>query len=202
VRQKAASQTNQPKLALLAIPAQPDVFTKVKAEIDKMVAELQTQQKDTDIEEVEKQDLSAVSSQNEFVSMSQHKCQDICDFLVKHCEFEVSQRTFATICSNLRLFLTICQAAFAKFCFSHCICDDSHNLTSFSHAYEYQSNDIIDINICIFLMHTSTNDIIVVLIDAVRNNCVVLCCAQGRLEAGWRLEAAWLEAGWRAGGIT
>jgi hypothetical protein len=64
VRQKAASQTNQPKLALLAIPAQPDVFTKVKAEIDKMVAELQTQQKDTDIEEVEKQDLSAVSSQN------------------------------------------------------------------------------------------------------------------------------------------
>ncbi len=103
MRQKAASQTNQPKLALLAIPAQPDVFTKVKAEIDKMVAELQTQQKDTDIEEVEKQDLSAVSSQNEFVSMSQHKCQDICDFLVKHCEFEVSQRTFATIC----LFLTI-----------------------------------------------------------------------------------------------
>ena len=139
---------------------------------------------------------------SEFVSMSQHKCQDICDFLVKHCEFEVSQRTFATICSNLRLFLTICQAAFAKFCFSHCICDDSHNLTSFSHAYEYQSNDIIDINICIFLMHTSTNDIIVVLIDAVRNNCVVLCCAQGRLEAGWRLEAAWLEAGRRAGGIT
>ncbi len=98
MRQKAASQTNQPKLALLAIPAQPDVFTKVKAEIDKMVAELQTQQKDeiehcdncigsfdnnkrettaaydkkesndggsnTDIEEVEKQDLSAVSSQN------------------------------------------------------------------------------------------------------------------------------------------
>ena len=46
MRQKAASQTNQPKLALLAIPAQPDVFTKVKAEIDKMVAELQTQQKD------------------------------------------------------------------------------------------------------------------------------------------------------------
>ena len=64
MRQKAASQTNQPKLALLAIPSQPDVFTKVKAEIDKMVAELQTQQKDTDIEEVEKQDLSAVSRQN------------------------------------------------------------------------------------------------------------------------------------------
>ena len=98
MRQKAASQTDQPKLALLAIPAQPDVFTKVKAEIDKMVAELQTQ--DTDIEEVEKQDLSAVSSQNEFVSMSQHKCQDICDFLVKHCEFEVSQLTFASFKSR------------------------------------------------------------------------------------------------------
>lgn len=46
VLQKAAGQTNQPKLALLAISAQLDVFTKVKAEIDKMVAELQNQQKD------------------------------------------------------------------------------------------------------------------------------------------------------------
>lgn len=46
VLQQAAARTNQPKLALLAISAQLDVFTKVKAEIDKMVAELQTQQKD------------------------------------------------------------------------------------------------------------------------------------------------------------
>jgi len=46
VLQHAAARTNQPKLALLAISAQLDVFTKVKAEIDKMVAELQTQQKD------------------------------------------------------------------------------------------------------------------------------------------------------------
>jgi len=46
VLQKAASQTNQPKLALIAISAQLDAFTKVKEEIDKMVAELQNQQKD------------------------------------------------------------------------------------------------------------------------------------------------------------
>lgn len=46
VLQKAARETNQPKLALIAISAQLDVFTKVKEEIDKMVAELQTQQKD------------------------------------------------------------------------------------------------------------------------------------------------------------
>jgi len=46
VLQKAARDTNQPKLALIAISAQLDVFTKVKEEIDKMVAELQTQQKD------------------------------------------------------------------------------------------------------------------------------------------------------------
>jgi len=38
VLQQAAARTNQPKLALLAISAQLDVFTKVKAEIDKMVA--------------------------------------------------------------------------------------------------------------------------------------------------------------------
>lgn len=44
--QKAARETNQPKLALIAISAQLDVFTKVKEEIDKMVAELQAQQKD------------------------------------------------------------------------------------------------------------------------------------------------------------
>jgi hypothetical protein len=46
VLQRAAAQHNQPKLALIAISAQLDVFTKVKAEIDKMVAELQVQQKD------------------------------------------------------------------------------------------------------------------------------------------------------------
>jgi len=46
VLQKAARDTNQPKLALIAISAQLDVFTKVKEEIDKMVAELQAQQKD------------------------------------------------------------------------------------------------------------------------------------------------------------
>jgi len=46
VLQKAARQNNQPKLALIAISAQLDVFTKVKVEIDKMVAELQNQQKD------------------------------------------------------------------------------------------------------------------------------------------------------------
>jgi len=46
VLQQAAARTNQPKLALLAISAQLDVFTKVKAEIDKMVAALQAQQKD------------------------------------------------------------------------------------------------------------------------------------------------------------
>jgi len=46
VLQKAAGRTNQPKLALLAISAQLDVFTKVKAEIDKMVVELNAQQKD------------------------------------------------------------------------------------------------------------------------------------------------------------
>ncbi len=65
------------------------------------------------------------------------------------------------------------------------VCLFSHKTFACSHAYKYQSNDII-----------------VVLIDVVRNNCVVPYCAQGRLEAGWRLEAAWLEAGRRAGGIT
>jgi hypothetical protein len=46
VLQRAASVNNQPKLALIAISAQLDAFTKVKVEIDKMVAELQNQQKD------------------------------------------------------------------------------------------------------------------------------------------------------------
>lgn len=44
--QKAAGANNSPQLALIAISAQLDVFTKVKAEIDKMVAELHAQQKD------------------------------------------------------------------------------------------------------------------------------------------------------------
>lgn len=46
VLRKAAAEFNQPKLALIAISAQLDVFTKVKELIDKMVAEMQTQQKD------------------------------------------------------------------------------------------------------------------------------------------------------------
>jgi len=46
VLRKAATEFNQPKLALIAISAQLDVFTKVKELIDKMVAEMQTQQKD------------------------------------------------------------------------------------------------------------------------------------------------------------
>jgi chromosome segregation ATPase len=41
-----ASKSGAPALAMLAIRAQLDAFTKVKAEIDKMVAELQQQQKD------------------------------------------------------------------------------------------------------------------------------------------------------------
>lgn len=44
--QKLAARTNSPKLALLAISAQLDAFTKVKAAIDKMVAQLKTQQSD------------------------------------------------------------------------------------------------------------------------------------------------------------
>jgi len=46
VLQKLVSQSNSPKVAMLAISAQLDAFTKVKAAIDKMVAELKTQQKD------------------------------------------------------------------------------------------------------------------------------------------------------------
>jgi len=46
VLQKAAGQSKQPMLALLAISAQLDVFTKVKEEINKMVVQLQAQQKD------------------------------------------------------------------------------------------------------------------------------------------------------------
>jgi len=46
VLQRAAAKTGQPKLALIAISAQLDAFTKVKVEIDKMVAALQAQQKD------------------------------------------------------------------------------------------------------------------------------------------------------------
>jgi len=46
VLQRAASKTGQPKLALIAISAQLDAFTKVKVEIDKMVAELKNQQED------------------------------------------------------------------------------------------------------------------------------------------------------------
>lgn len=42
----AAAKAQNPKLALISISAQLDVFTKVKAEIDKMVAELKAQQKD------------------------------------------------------------------------------------------------------------------------------------------------------------
>jgi len=46
VLQRAAGKTGQPKLALLAISAQLDAFTKVKVEIDKMVAQLKIQQED------------------------------------------------------------------------------------------------------------------------------------------------------------
>jgi len=44
--QKAAKKTGSPKLALLAQTAQLDAFTKVKAAIDEMIAELSTQQAD------------------------------------------------------------------------------------------------------------------------------------------------------------
>merc|ERR1719156_408168 len=44
--QRAASLSNSPQIALLAASAQLDAFTKVKALIDKMVAELTKQQKD------------------------------------------------------------------------------------------------------------------------------------------------------------
>merc|ERR1740121_3245359 len=44
--QEAADRTGIPKLALLAVSAQLDEFTKVKAEIDKMVAELTRQNED------------------------------------------------------------------------------------------------------------------------------------------------------------
>jgi len=46
VLQRAAAVSGQPKLALLAISAQLDVFTEVTAEINKMVAQLNIQQKD------------------------------------------------------------------------------------------------------------------------------------------------------------
>ena len=46
VLQKAAAANNAPKLALLAVAAQLDVFTEVKAEIDKMIGELKAQQQD------------------------------------------------------------------------------------------------------------------------------------------------------------
>jgi len=46
VLQRAAGQSQQPMLALLAISAQLDVFAKVKEEINKMVVQLQAQQKD------------------------------------------------------------------------------------------------------------------------------------------------------------
>jgi DNA repair exonuclease SbcCD ATPase subunit len=46
VLQRAAKLSNTPQVALLAASAQLDTFTKVKAMIDKMVAELATQQKD------------------------------------------------------------------------------------------------------------------------------------------------------------
>merc|ERR1719156_13575 len=44
--QRAASLSNSPQIALLAASAQLDAFTKVKALIDKMVAELTKQQQD------------------------------------------------------------------------------------------------------------------------------------------------------------
>merc|ERR1719162_406386 len=50
--QRAARLSGSPQIALLAASAQLDAFTKVKALIDKMVAELTTQQKD----EVDKRD--------------------------------------------------------------------------------------------------------------------------------------------------
>merc|ERR1719169_262516 len=50
--QRAARLSGSPQVALLAASAQLDAFTKVKALIDKMVAELTTQQKD----EVDKRD--------------------------------------------------------------------------------------------------------------------------------------------------
>jgi len=46
VLQRAAGLTNSPKLALIAISAQLDVFTKVKSLIDNMVIELKEQQND------------------------------------------------------------------------------------------------------------------------------------------------------------
>merc|ERR1719174_3626932 len=46
VLQKAAAANNAPKLALLAVAAQLDVFTEVKVEIDKMIGELKAQQQD------------------------------------------------------------------------------------------------------------------------------------------------------------
>merc|ERR1719454_1039731 len=52
VLQRAARLSGSPQVALLAASAQLDAFTKVKALIDKMVAELTTQQKD----EVDKRD--------------------------------------------------------------------------------------------------------------------------------------------------
>merc|ERR1719456_1566409 len=52
VLRRAATLSGSPQVALLAASAQLDAFTKVKALIDKMVAELTTQQKD----EVDKRD--------------------------------------------------------------------------------------------------------------------------------------------------
>merc|ERR1711974_267221 len=46
VLNKAAGRTGAPQLALIAMSAQLDEFTKVKAEIDKMVVELSKQQED------------------------------------------------------------------------------------------------------------------------------------------------------------
>merc|ERR1740117_1376583 len=69
--QRAARLSGSPQIALLAASAQLDAFTKVKALIDKMVAELTTQQKD----EVDKRDwcISELNSNKQDTTASYDK---------------------------------------------------------------------------------------------------------------------------------
>jgi len=60
VLRKAASNSKNPALALLAVSAQLDVFTKIKSEIDKLIGEMENQQAD----EVEHRDF-CIKSLNE-----------------------------------------------------------------------------------------------------------------------------------------
>ena len=60
VLRKAASASQNPAIALLAVSAQLDVFTKIKAEIDKLISEMEAQQAD----EVEHRDF-CIKSLNE-----------------------------------------------------------------------------------------------------------------------------------------